>query len=242
MRIIVFSDVHGNFESLRRVAAEIGRMEPELVVSLGDVVGYGARPGECVDLVMEIADINISGNHDLAVAGLTPFDRFNASARCAIDWTASRLTEGQIEYLKSSQPLFHHGKSLFAHASPLSPLDWPYITTLAQSREIMQYFEEKFIFIGHTHIPAVISYDQRGRARYLLDSPVEIREDCRYLINAGSVGQPRDGINAACLTLLDTGSGVIEQRRIKYDYRTSQEKIINAGLPEKLATRLETGE
>lgn len=242
MKLVVFSDVHGNLESLRRVVEEFRKIEPDMIVSLGDVVGYAARPGECVDLVMETADITIAGNHDFAVSGLTPISSFNSIARNAISWTANALSEEQIETLKSFQPLVHHKKCLFAHASPLSPLEWPYITTLAQSREILESFDEKFIFIGHTHIPAIISYDDHCRAKYKLNSRVRIKAHHRYLINSGSVGQPRDGINAACFTLLDSEKRLIEQRRINYNFRSAQEEILHAGLPERLASRLEYGE
>ncbi|MFO7915262.1 MAG: metallophosphoesterase family protein [Candidatus Krumholzibacteriales bacterium] len=242
MKIIVFSDVHGNLESLRRVVEEFRAIEPDLVVSLGDVVGYGAQPAECIELVWKTADILISGNHDYAAAGLTPTDNFNPVARNSIKWTADALNQRQINFLKSFQPLVHRRDCLFTHSSPLSPLEWPYITTLAQSREILEKTEEKFIFIGHTHIPALISFDSHGQIEYLLNSPVRIEPGFRYLINAGSVGQPRDGINAACFTLLDTDSGFIEQKRVEYDFRATQREILHAGLPERLASRLESGE
>lgn len=242
MKIIIFSDVHGNLESLRRVVREFDAIKADLVVSLGDVVGYGAQPAECIELVWETADILILGNHDSAVAGLTPIDNFNPIARDAIKWTASSLNQRQIDFLKGFQPLVHRDECLFTHASPISPLEWPYITTLAQSKKILDNTEERFIFIGHTHIPALISFDSQGRTEYLLDSPVRIEPGFRYLINAGSVGQPRDGINAACFTLLDTDSGFIEQKRVEYDFRATQREILHAGLPEMLASRLENGE
>jgi len=215
---------------------------PDMVVCLGDVVGYGADPGRCVELVRKHSDILISGNHDMAATGQIRIDGFNPSAREAIRWTAGNLRPDHISILKMAVPARRHEDCLFTHATPISPLDWEYVYTVAQAREIFMNFSEKFIFIGHTHIPAVIKYSRMRKAVSLGKSLVEVERGSRYLINTGSVGQPRDGSNGACYTVLDTSRGIIDQRRISYDFAKAQDKILKAGLPEILAARLANGE
>ncbi len=242
MKFLVFSDIHGNLEAIEEVLGRIDVVGPDMVVCLGDVVGYGADPGKCVELVRKHADIIISGNHDMAATGRIRTDGFNPSAREAIKWTAATLEPDHISALRTSVPMRRYEDCLFTHATPISPLDWEYVYTVAQAREIFLNFSEKFIFIGHTHIPAIIRYTREQRAVSVGKTLVEVEPECRYLINTGSVGQPRDGSNGACYTILDTSRGIIDQRRINYDFSKAQDKILKAGLPEILAARLANGE
>jgi len=240
MKYLVFSDIHGNLESLEGVLAEAETIHPDIIISLGDVVGYGADPGKCIELVEKYARIKIGGNHDMAAAGLASSSGFNGPALEAIRWTSGVLNEEQMNALKNYEPIYHHGDCLFAHASPLSPLNWEYIYNVSQVINIFKNTNEKFIFIGHTHIPAIISYDENEGATTFQSTLININPEKRYLINTGSVGQSRDGINAACFTVFDTTKGTINQRRAKYDFTSTQEKILAAGLPKSLASRLET--
>jgi len=240
MRYLIFSDIHANLDALDRVSEEILRMRPDIVISLGDVVGYGANPNECIERVEDIAHIKIAGNHDLAATGLIDIDNFNPIAKEAILWTREKLKTGYGTILGDYDTIRRYGEALFAHASPISPLDWEYVYTINQAREIFDAFIEKFIFIGHTHIPAIISYTPGEGCRVEETNRIEIHEDKRYLVNVGSVGQPRDGIAAASIVILDEKKKVISIRRIPYDVRTAQEKIISVGLPESLALRLAT--
>jgi predicted phosphodiesterase len=241
MKYMVFSDIHGNLESLRKVLEEAETIQPDMIISLGDVVGYGADPAKCVELVEEYAHIKISGNHDLAAIGLSSSAGFNKHAQKSIQWTSEILNEKQLNALKDYEPIYHHRDCLFAHSSPLSPLNWEYIYNISQAREIFKQSKEKFIFIGHTHIPGIVSYNKKGDTKTIQKTFININPEKRYLINTGSVGQPRDGINAGCFTVLDTIKGTINQRRVKYDFAPTQEKILAAGLPGILATRLENG-
>ncbi len=242
MKYMVFSDIHGNLESLQKVLKEAETIHPDMIISLGDVVGYGADPAKCVELVEEYAHVKIMGNHDLVAAGLSPSAGFNEIAQKSIKWTSDILNEEQLNALKDYEPIFHHRDCLFAHASPLSPLNWKYIYNILQAREIFENTNEKFIFVGHTHIPGIVSYNNNGDAETIQNTLINnIDPEKRYLINTGSVGQPRDGINAACFTILDTVKGIITQKRVKYNFSPTQEKILAAGLPGTLATRLENG-
>jgi predicted phosphodiesterase len=240
MRYLVFSDVHGNVEALERVLDEAALQRPDLIVSLGDVVGYGANPNECIDLVEEYARIRIGGNHDLAIAGLTDFEDFNKTAKLAIHWTAKILQPQRVEMLRRYDLLRSHGDCVFAHASPVSPMDWEYLYTVKQAQSALEERSERFVFVGHTHVPGIVLWNRRNGCKAVESSIIQIRPDHHYLVNVGSIGQPRDGVTAASYALLDTKRETIAIRRIPYDIEQAQEKIRSAGLPESLASRLVT--
>ncbi len=238
MKYIVFSDIHGNAQALETVVEEIGGVRPDFVVSLGDVVGYGANPSDCVDLVKEHCDIRICGNHDYVAAGLADSENFNVTARISIEWTKNCLTSNHKEQLAAYDMVKRHGDCLFSHSSPVSPLDWEYIYTLGQAERIFRETDERFIFVGHTHVPGIISHDILSGCRVETGTKLEIEPGRRYLINTGSVGQPRDGVSAASFAIVDVQRGRINLRRISYDVSEAQERIRAEGLPESLASRL----
>jgi diadenosine tetraphosphatase ApaH/serine/threonine PP2A family protein phosphatase len=240
MRYLVFSDVHGNVEALEQVLEHAARHRPDIIVSLGDVVGYGANPNECVDMVDEYAQIRVGGNHDLAVAGITAYDDFNSAAKSAIQWTAKIMQPRCIEHLSRYDATRRHEDCVFAHASPENPLDWEYIYTMKQARALFETRSERFIFVGHTHIPSCISWSVADDCRALESSIIQLAPCSRYFVNVGSIGQPRDGVAAASYALLDTKKETLSIRRIPYDIELAQEKIRSAGLPESLAARLVT--
>jgi diadenosine tetraphosphatase ApaH/serine/threonine PP2A family protein phosphatase len=240
MRYLVFSDVHGNIEALEQVLEEARLLRPDMIVSLGDVVGYGASPDECVRLVDECARIRIGGNHDLAAAGLIGTETFGPLAQRAIQWTARRISSASRDALGEYDTMRRYGECVFAHASPVSPMQWEYILTLPQASSIFARISEKYIFIGHTHVPGIVEHHGVKGPRIVESNICAIGSGSRYLINAGSIGQPRDGIAAASFALLDTKRGTITIRRVPYDIRSAQEKIRTVGLPESLAARLAT--
>ena len=240
MRILVFSDIHGNVEALERVLEEAARLRPDIIASLGDVVGYGANPNECVSLVQEAAHIRIGGNHDVAAAGLIGTESFNATAQRAIRWTSREIHPKHRDALGEYDTVRRFGDCVFAHASPLSPMAWEYVYTINQANLIFDRILEKFAFIGHTHVPAIIERSEERGTRVVGGAFATIVSGSRYLVNVGSIGQPRDGIAAASFALLDAQKGTIAIRRVPYDIRSAQDKIRNSGLPESLAERLAT--
>jgi predicted phosphodiesterase len=240
MRYLVFSDIHGNIEALEMVLEEVPSLRPDIIVSLGDVVGYGANPCECVERVQEYAHLRVSGNHDLAAIGLENTETFNPVARRALLWTTRALLPRHREMLERYDPVRRYGGCVFAHGSPVSPLDWEYVYTVSQARKIFKQCGEKFIFIGHTHVPGIISFSERDGCRVVDTSILHISAGARYLINVGSIGQPRDGIAAASFALLDLKKNRLSLRRVPYDIASAQRKISEAGLPESLASRLAT--
>ncbi|MDD4856893.1 MAG: metallophosphoesterase family protein [Candidatus Krumholzibacteria bacterium] len=240
MRFIVFSDVHGNVEALERVLEEAERLRPDMIVSLGDVVGYGANPNECIALVQEAALIRIGGNHDVAAAGIIDTDTFNSTAQKAIRWTSREILPRHRDALTEYDTVRRWEDCIFAHASPCSPMDWEYVYTIAQANAIFEKVQERFIFIGHTHVPAIIEHCGARGSKVVSGTFQTVAPQSRYLVNVGSIGQPRDGIAAASFALLDAKKGTITIRRVPYDVRLAQEKIRNVGLPESLAERLAT--
>ncbi len=238
MKILVLSDVHGNSDALQRVLTEVQAIQPDLVVSLGDVVGYGADPAKCVSLIEENANIRICGNHDLAVTGEQDYSTFNSIASISIEWTRNSLSEEDILKIKKYIPIYSSGECLYVHASPGNPLEWEYVYTVRQAERIFNEFKERFIFVGHTHVPGIISWNENDGARICHSSLTGIDPSSRYLINTGSVGQPRDGINAASFTLLDLDKGKIQMHRSSYNVASAQRRIRAEGLPEYLADRL----
>lgn len=240
MRYLVFSDIHANIEALETVLEEIGALRPDIVVSLGDVVGYGANPCECIETVQEFAHIRVSGNHDLAAVGLEDSDTFNQTAKRAIVWTTETLEPLHRDMLERYDPVRRYGGCIFAHGSPVSPLDFEYIYTVGQAKDVFAQCGEKFIFIGHTHVPGIISFTEREGCRVIDQSIANVAAGSRYLINVGSIGQPRDGIAAASFAILDLKKNRITIRRVPYDISSAQKKIQSVGLPESLAMRLAT--
>jgi predicted phosphodiesterase len=240
MRFLVLSDVHGNVDALERALEEAGRLRPDMIVSLGDVVGYGANPNECIGLIQEAASIRIGGNHDVAAAGIIDTDTFNRTAQRAIQWTAQEIHPKHRDALNEYDTVRRYGECIFAHASPLSPMDWEYVYTINQANGIFEKTSEKYIFIGHTHVPAIIEHNRVWGSKVVSGRFCPVDRESRYLINVGSIGQPRDGIAAASYALLDVHKGTITIRRVPYDIRSAQEKIRNVGLPESLAERLAT--
>jgi predicted phosphodiesterase len=238
MKYLVFSDIHGNVQALETLVEEIAGVKPDFVVSLGDVVGYGANPSACVDLVDKHCDIRVCGNHDYVAAGLADSEDFNVTARISIEWTKGVLSAAHKELLSRYDTVKQHGECLFAHASPVSPLDFEYIYTARQAEKAFRKTQARFIFIGHTHVPGIISYDPSSGCRVEKSSKLEIEPGRRYLINAGSVGQPRDGVSASSFAVIDVQRGRISIRRIPYDVAEAQERIRAEGLPESLASRL----
>jgi diadenosine tetraphosphatase ApaH/serine/threonine PP2A family protein phosphatase len=242
VKYVVISDIHGNLEALKAVRTEVDRIAPDKVLCLGDIVGYGASPNECIAVTREITDLVVAGNHDFGAAGLTDITYFNMYAREAIVWTAKHLKQEGLEYLRGL-PLTEVVADTIrmVHATPRDPGRWNYIFTHEQALEEFGAFDENVCFVGHSHQPVL--YELMDEETLIVNGErVLMREGRRYLVNVGSVGQPRDGDPRACLCIYDTETGEIALRRIEYDVEAAKKKIIDAGLPSVLANRLTWGE
>lgn len=241
-RVAVFSDIHGNYHAMQAVLETVDDEDVDLVVCCGDVVGYGARPNECVDELRKRNIPVIAGNHDHACLLLTDISNFNDIAKAAVIWTKEVLREDNVAFLRQ-MPLTITDQAnniFFVHASPKDPGEWNYILTMGEARTNFNYFKEQVCFIGHSHQPFIIE-NENGNLACPSRPEIELRENHRYLINVGSVGQPRDHNPDACFVICDLEEKRLEIRRIPYDLPGAQRAILEAGLPRELAERLAHG-
>ncbi len=225
MRIAVISDIHGNLAALESVLASIRNTGADKVICLGDIVGYGARPNECVDLIKDRKIPTVMGNHDQAAVGRGNLAYFNTYARQAIIWTMTQLKDEEKRFLSGLELTFKIDDMLFVHSSPDNTGDWNYIFTAADAQRSFSAFQEPVCFIGHTHYPNIF-YEEHGHRR---------------LINVGSVGQPRDNNPQACWGQYDTSTGEYRLMRVEYDVELAVKDILDAQLPPFLANRLLLG-
>lgn len=239
MRYVLLSDIHGNLEALQAVLEAARRFEPYQLMCLGDFVGYGADPEQCIELAGDKANLMLAGNHDLAVAGTISTDDFNAIARESIEWTREQLRAEDCELLSNLPLQYIDGDYCYTHASPLDPIRFTYIRTLEDVADVFSSIGQRFCFVGHTHLPVLVTMNmRRGRMEVIRDTRVQLSEQNRYFINVGSVGQPRDSNPDACMVVLDEEAGTLEFIRVPYDVTKSQGKILSNGLPSYLAERL----
>jgi diadenosine tetraphosphatase ApaH/serine/threonine PP2A family protein phosphatase len=241
MRYAVISDIHGNLEAFDAVLKEIKRQLPDGVLFIGDIVGYGANPNQSIDLLKGVTETVIAGNHDYAAAGLADCTSFNPCAKESIVWTQNNLTSDHMEYLKKLPFLKRLEGITLVHSSPKEPEKWHYLFGMRDISDNFDFFDTKVCFVGHTHVPLVIAKDREGRLSLSFKEIVEIRDDSRYLINAGSVGQPRDGNNKALCLVYDTKKGLVQFFRVPYNIEKAKNKIIKEGIPAFLGYRLDYG-
>jgi len=232
LRLAIISDIHGNLEALSSVFDDIAARQADKIICLGDVVGYGADPVACVRFIREHADTCVLGNHDAGVLAAAKRSFFNPAALEALLWTATRLGDEELTWLSSLPYRYSKDDMLFVHAAPRVPEQWEYVFGGMEARRYARHFHERLCFIGHSHVPDVFPLDPEV-SRYDTSS--------RFMINVGSVGQPRDGDKRACYGFLDTVAGTYGHVRVEYDVAAAMAKILKAGLPRKLAERLRQG-
>ena len=240
MRYAILSDIHGNLEALEAVLTDAST-RADGVICLGDVVGYGPDPVPCLELMAERAMALVAGNHEHGVAGLLDLDWFSSYARTAVEWTRIHLGDDHRRYLTALPLTGELGDATIVHASPGEPAVWDYLISPDDGFAAFGGFRTRLCFVGHSHRPAVWSLgswgpDFRGGA---LD--VTIDAGRRYIVNVGSVGQPRDRDWRAAYAIWDVEARRIVGRRVDYDVAAVRRKIARAGLPAFLADRLVVG-
>jgi diadenosine tetraphosphatase ApaH/serine/threonine PP2A family protein phosphatase len=234
MRVAIISDIHSNLEALQKALEIIDERKAEEIICLGDLVGYGANPNECVELTRKRASRILLGNHDQAAFDLSQTEHFNRHARTAAYWTNQTLTEENLEFLKSL-PFQHAIDDLtFVHASPRDPDQWEYVFSAHEAKTNFESFQTRICFVGHTHIPGIFPEDLKTQKS-------GVTRENRYIINVGSVGQPRDGNWKLSFGIFDTSAWTYDLIRSEYDVQSASEKIVAAGLPRFLADRLLVG-
>ncbi len=223
------------------VIKDIKKRRIKRIFCLGDLVGYGANPNECVEMCMKEADVIIAGNHDWATIDKTSIDKFNPIAAEAIRWTRKNITRQNYKRLEGLK-LTHTIKELFlVHATPQKPENWNYLFSLKDFQGQFSNFRGQVCFIGHSHIPAVVFQDANGYTDFLRDNPFPLIKNRRFIVNVGSVGQPRDLDPRASYAIYDGNRRYIEIVRLNYNVLLTQQKILDSGLPEFLADRLMIG-
>jgi predicted phosphodiesterase len=232
MRIAIISDIHANREALEAVSETVRRQNADSIVCLGDIVGYGASPNECIEIVRSLTPHILLGNHDEAAIDLTRAEYFNPYARIAAEWTHDELTEEHRSFIHGLPYTLKLEGLLFVHSSPHDPAEWNYIITDADAEENFPAFDEPVCFVGHSHLPGIFSSDMR-------DGPVE--RGNKFIVNVGSVGQPRDNDPRSSFGIFDTNLWEYQNLRVEYDVEKSATKIRKAGLPKPLADRLFVG-
>jgi diadenosine tetraphosphatase ApaH/serine/threonine PP2A family protein phosphatase len=245
VKVAILTDIHSNLPALEAVLAAIDESGIETRWCLGDVVGYGASPDECARTVSERCDLSLVGNHDLAVTGEISTDVFSASAAAAVEWTRANSEESTMEFLKGLKPEnTEHAVALY-HASPRDPV-WEYVLAVDQARECIAEQAARVSLIGHSHVALWFSdgegqpgADGGGQAED--GKEIDLTEH-RWLLNPGSVGQPRDGDPRAAWLELDTDDWKATYHRVQYDIDGAAAAIRDAGLPELLADRLYVGQ
>jgi predicted phosphodiesterase len=241
MKIAIVSDIHSNLEALEAVHRTIEEIGVDGIYFAGDVVGYGPDPNACTRWVMENTDLAVMGNHDIAALGEMDIESFNPNAKKAIIWNCDQMEDWATEYISTLPMVTSRNSVTLVHANPQDPESWNYIFSLWDAEMNFSYFESTFCFVGHSHQPVIVKMDRSGQVSVLPGSSFTVDDGARYLVNVGSVGQPRDGNPDSCFGLLDTEKGEFSFLRSPYEFRKTQEKMMDAGLPEPLAERLAEG-
>jgi predicted phosphodiesterase len=243
MRIVILSDIHSNLVALETVLGAAGSFDA--LWCLGDTIGYGPRPNECVELMRQHAHIAITGNHDLACLGKIDLRDFNPDARKANIWNGDQLKAENRAWLEPLPPSVHVDKQfLVAHGSPREPI-WEYLLMPDQAVANFELFSNQVCFIGHSHVQLGFRMRVGGEhaERFIPESErtIELSDSTRFFINPGSVGQPRDQDPRAAYALLDTGANTVRFHRVAYDIPKTQRQMKDEGLPIALIRRLEYG-
>lgn len=241
MLCALISDIHGNLEALTAVLQDVEQHKVDAIHCLGDVVGYGPDPGPCLELVDKTCKIKLLGNHEQAATGMLPIESYNPAARQSALWTKEQLSDNHFSMIRRYMMEGHAADVHLVHASPYQPDQWRYILTPEEASLAFSSFDEQICFNGHTHLPIIFSEVPDGEPRLRVGHSFLPDEQTRYIINVGSVGQPRDKDPRACYVLYDSTEREVTYRRVEYDIKSAQLKMEAADLPEILITRLSQG-
>lgn len=239
----ILGDIHSNLSALEAVLEKADSLGVETILSVGDVVGYGAAPSECIRILQEREAVVVMGNHDAACVGLIETNLFNPYARAAVEWTKQRLSADEAEWLRNLPYSVVLEHCQVAHGTIASPELFDYLLSPTDAEPSLKAMESAVGFVGHTHVPiAILRYeDDPGRTAYTMDEWVDLSNKTQALINVGSVGQPRDEDPRTALAVFDSTKRVYWLHRIEYDIDGEASRIRSAGLPSVLADRLFLG-
>jgi predicted phosphodiesterase len=246
MKYAVISDIHSNYEALVCVLEDIKTEKVDKIYCCGDIVGYGPCPNECIELIKSFNIVSVLGNHDIAVLGKSDLSWFNENAKDAIIINQQILTQQNLLFLDMLPQKIVENNLLFVHGSPRDNI-YEYLFTIQLLRTNIKLFDQQVCFCGHTHIPLVYLFNFLSGTEDIKTPKndnyiIELENDTKYIINVGSVGQPRDGNPKSCYVIFDTDKKTVEYKRVEYNISVVQQKMKMLNIPEFLITRLEFGE
>ena len=245
LRYAIISDIHSNLAAFQAVLHDIDKRGGfERLWCLGDAVGYGPDPNECIQLLREYDHVCVAGNHDWGAVGKIALDDFNAEAATACRWSGAQLGPEEKDYLANLPLITSEGDFTLVHGSPREPI-WEYLVSTYSAKANFDYFQTKVCLVGHSHVPLIFEYlADRGQCllrEFTEDSPLRI-EDNRLIVNPGGVGQPRDGDPRASYAVYDGGTDSIRNYRVPYEIGDTQQRMLERGLPLRLISRLSYGQ
>lgn len=239
MKYAILGDIHANYEALGAVLADAEKQGVTDFVCLGDIVGYNASPIECLEKVQSLGCPVVRGNHDHYCAVDDTLNGFHPIAADVVDWTRKQLSDEQRQYLRDLKYVQRVQTFTVVHSTLDTPEMWGYVFDKLEAEASFAYQSTSLCFYGHTHVP--LAFEKTDRVRVGLYSKIKITLGRKYFINAGSVGQPRDGDPRAAYVTFDLMKNEVELHRVAYDFRITQKKIADAGLPNRVASRLAVG-
>ena len=241
MKFIIFSDIHSNLESLQSFCRVTESVLHDKKVCLGDIVGYNADPNPVVEWVRDKTDFALAGNHDYSVLNKTDPNYLNPAAYQASLWTRRNLTNSNKDFLNTLPIEKEEDGIYWVHSSPFEPKKWHYVSTKKIAEKNFNYFDQAICFVGHSHLPGIFEKNKNNKVYSHDTTKEELDPESRYIINVGSLGQPRDGNPDPVFVFYDSVSHIVKFFRFSYDLFSTQQKIIACGLPYILADRLKKG-
>ena len=241
MKFAVISDIHANLEALSAVLKDCEQQKVDKIHCLGDVVGYGCNPSECLDLVARNCEVKLLGNHEYMVLDLISENFANSVARASMEWTQKQIGDIELSILEDFTVDAVIDDLYFVHSSPRNPEEWNYILTAAEANEAFEDLRHSCCFIGHTHLPMIYLERTDKLPRVQNGHDILMDADYRYIINVGSVGQPRDEDPRASYVIFDSKTLDLKFQRVAYDIAATQQKMTEANLPKMLVERLSLG-
>lgn len=243
MRYGILGDIHANLSALETAIAALEQVGVDQILSVGDVVGYGAAPKECIRLLQDRSALVVQGNHDAACAGVLNDEYFNRYAREAVRWTQGELDEDDLAWLRDLPLTLTLEHCQVAHGTLAGPENFDYLMGVENARPSIQVMTRPVCFVGHSHLPITVLEPREsvGRIGFSPDSVVDLSESRRTIVNVGSVGQPRDEDPRLAVAIYDVDAETVEIQRHEYDIAAEAKRITDAGLPRVLADRLWIG-
>jgi diadenosine tetraphosphatase ApaH/serine/threonine PP2A family protein phosphatase len=239
MKYAILGDIHANSDALSVVLEDAASQGVTHYACVGDIVGYNANPIDCLEKIRSLCPVSVRGNHDHYCSHDEKLDNFHPLAADVVAWTRKQLNSEQVEYLRNLRYIARVETFTMVHSTLDTPEGWGYVFDKLEAEANFSYQTSTVCFFGHTHVP--LAFEKTDTIRFGLYSKIRVGVGKKYFINVGSVGQPRDGDPRAAYVVYDMINNLVELRRVSYDIQAAQKKIIDAGLPARLAARLAVG-